>query len=79
MIHLFLPFFLLYFFHFVSGLFVFYFGFVCMGAVGESIMQFVQLFSPSFTPKLFLRQKRPIIFVFLLSTHSIFVMLPIHV
>lgn len=50
-----------------------------MGAVGESIMQVVQLFSPSFTAELFLRQKRPIIFVFLLSTHSIFVMLPIHV
>lgn len=58
-------------------------GFVCVGAVGESIMQFVQFFSPSFTTELFLRQKRPIIFVFvfffLLSTHSIFVMLPIHV
>lgn len=64
-------------------------GFVCVGVVVESIMQFVPLFSPCFTAELFLWQKRPIIFVsflFLffvffstLHIHSIFVMLPIHV
>lgn len=58
--------------------------FVCVEAVDERIMQHVWLFSPSFTAELFLRQKRPIIFVFvflffLLSTYSIFVMLPVHV
>lgn len=40
-IHLFLPFSFCIFSTFLSGLFVFYFGFVCMGVVGERIMQCV--------------------------------------
>lgn len=54
-------------------------GFVCVGAVAESIMQFVPLFSPCLTAELFLWQKRPIIFVsflfcfcFLLSTYIVY-------
>lgn len=55
-------------------------GFVCVGVVVESIMQFVPLFSPCFTAELFLWQKRPIIFVsflfflffFLLSTYIVY-------
>lgn len=53
-----------------------------MGVVDESIMQFVLLYNSTFTSELFSRQKRPIIFLFLfftLHTHSIFVLLPIHV
>lgn len=59
--------FLMHFLHFVSGFcFCFISGFVCLGVVGELIMQFVQLFSPSSTAESFEAKETNHLFVFIL-------------
>ena len=61
---------------FASGLFVFYFGGLYVwGVVGESIMQFVRLFSSSFTAEFVLKAKETnhLCFCFFFVTlHSVY-------